>query len=201
MCGRRYFMLTEKQRDVLMYIRQCIRNGLPPTIREIASEFGFSSTGTVRDYLNALVKKGYILLSEYKSRAIELTEKAMLTIPILGKVPAGVPVLAVENVEDYFNVDKLFSQKDELFFLRVYGDSMIDAGIMPDDLVLVKKQPCAQDRDIVVCRVDGEVTVKILRNREDKFFLEPANKNYSIIALNENSQIIGKVITVVRKYV
>ena len=193
--------LTNKQQEVLMYIRKMIREGLPPTIREIASEFGFSSTGTVRDYLRALCKKGYILLEEKKSRAIELTEKAMLTIPILGRVPAGVPVLAIENVEDYFNVDKLFAQKDELFFLRVHGDSMIDAGIMPDDLVLVKKQPCAQDRDIVVCRVDGEVTVKILRSRENKFFLEPANKNYSIISLNERSQIIGKVITAVRKYV
>ena len=193
--------LTNKQQEVLMYIRKMIRDGLPPTIREIAAEFGFSSTGTVRDYLTALCKKGYILLEEKKSRAIELTEKAMLTIPILGRVPAGVPVLAIENVEDYFNVDKLFAQKDELFFLRVQGDSMIDAGIMPDDLVLVKKQPCAQNRDIVVCRVDGEVTVKILRSRENKFFLEPANKNYSIISLNERSQIIGKVITAVRKYV
>ncbi|MCG2710882.1 MAG: transcriptional repressor LexA [Candidatus Omnitrophica bacterium] len=193
--------LTNKQQEVLMYIRKMIREGLPPTIREIAAQFGFSSTGTVRDYLTALCKKGYILLEEKKSRAIELTEKAMLTIPILGRVPAGVPVLAIENIEDYFNVDKLFAQKDELFFLRVHGDSMIDAGIMPDDLVLVKKQPCAQDRDIVVCRVDGEVTVKILRSRENKFFLEPANKNYSIISLNERSQIIGKVITAVRKYV
>ncbi|MFH1093931.1 MAG: transcriptional repressor LexA [Candidatus Omnitrophota bacterium] len=193
--------LTNKQQGVLMYIRKMIREGLPPTIREIASEFGFSSTGTVRDYLSALCKKGYILLEEKKSRAIELTEKAMLTIPILGRVPAGVPVLAIENVEDYFNVDKLFAQKDELFFLRVHGDSMIEAGIMPDDLVLVKKQPCAQDRDIVVCRIDGEVTVKILRSRENKFFLEPANKNYPIISLNERSQIIGKVITAIRKYV
>lgn len=193
--------LTTKQQEVLMFIRKTIRNGLPPTIREIASEFGFSSTGTVRDYLKALCTKGYLILEEKKSRAIELTEKAMLTIPILGIVPAGVPVLAIENVEDYFNVDKLFSQKDELFFLRVHGDSMIDAGIMPNDLVLVKKQPCAQNKDIVVCQVDGEVTVKTLRTREDKFFLEPANKNYSIIPLNERSQIIGKVITAVRQYV
>ena len=194
-------MLTEKQKDVLNFIRKKIRQGLPPTIREIAEEFNFASTGTVRDYLNALCRKGYLLLSEGKSRAIELTEKAMFKIPILGNVPAGVPVLALENVEDYFNMDKLFAQQNELFFLRVQGDSMVDAGIMPDDLVLVKKQPCANDRDIVVCRVDGEVTVKILRSRENKFFLEPANKNYNIISLNENSQIIGKVITVVRQYV
>ena len=193
--------LTDKQKEVLLFIRQRIRNGLPPTIREIADEFSFSSTGTVRDHLRALCRKGFILLSEGKSRAIELTEKAMLKIPILGSVPAGVPVLAVENVEDYFNVDKLFMQQDEIFFLRVHGDSMIGAGIMPEDLVLVKKQPCAQDGDIVVCRIDGEVTVKILRNRENRFFLEPANKNYSIIALNEHSQIIGKVITAVRQYV
>ncbi|MBU4304535.1 MAG: transcriptional repressor LexA [Candidatus Omnitrophica bacterium] len=193
--------LTDKQQEVLMFIRKKVREGLPPTIREIAAEFSFSSTGTVRDYLKALFRKGYILLNEKKSRAIELTEKAMLTIPILGSVPAGVPVLAVENVEDYFNVDKLFSQKEELFFLRVRGDSMIGAGIMPDDLVLVKKQPCAQSEDIVVCRIDDEVTVKILRNREGRLFLEPANKNYSIIPLNENSQIVGKVITAIRRYV
>ncbi len=193
--------LTDKQKEVLLFIRQRIRNGLPPTIREIAGEFSFSSTGTVRDHLRALAKKGFILLAEGKSRAIELTEKAMLKIPVLGTVPAGVPVLAVENVEDYFNVDKLFMQQDEIFFLRVRGDSMIGAGIMPEDLVLVKKQPCAQDGDIVVCRIDGEVTVKILRNRENRFFLEPANKNYSIIALNENSEIVGKVITAIRQYV
>jgi len=193
--------LTDKQQEVLMFIRRKVREGLPPTIREIAAEFSFSSTGTVRDYLKALFRKGYILLNEKKSRAIELTEKAMLTIPILGRVPAGVLVLAVENVEDYFNMDKLFSQKEELFFLRVKGDSMIGAGIMPDDLVLVKKQPCAQSGDIVVCRIDDEVTVKILRNREGHLFLEPANKNYSIIPLNENSQIVGKVITAIRKYV
>ena len=193
--------LTDKQQEVLMFIQRKVREGLPPTIREIAAEFSFSSTGTVRDYLKALFRKGYILLNEKKSRAIELTEKAMLTIPILGSVPAGVPVLAVENVEDYFNVDKLFSQKEELFFLRVRGDSMIGAGIMPDDLVLVKKQPCAQSEDIVVCRIDDEVTVKILRNREGRLFLEPANKNYSIIPLNENSQIVGKVITAIRRYV
>ncbi len=194
-------MLTEKQQKVLMFLRKRIREGMPPTIREIADNFNFTSTGTVRDYLNALCKKGYILLEEKKARAIELTEKAMLMVPILGTVPAGVPVLAVENIEDYFNVDKLFTQKDELFFLRVKGDSMIGAGIMPDDLVLVKKQPCAEDRDIVVCSIDGEVTVKILRNRENRFFLEPANKNYSIISLNEHSQILGKVITAIRKYV
>jgi len=194
-------MLTKKQNNILIFIRKRIRQGLPPTIREIASEFKFSSTGTVRDYLGALCRKGFILLSEKKSRAIELTEKAMLSIPILGQVPAGVPVLAVENVEDYFNVDKLFMQQDELFFLRVKGDSMVGAGIMPEDLVLVKKQPCAQDKDIVVCRIDGEVTVKILRNKGNYFYLEPANKNYSIIPLNGNSEIVGKVITAIRKYV
>ena len=193
-------MLTEKQKDVLAFLRQRIRSGLPPTIREIAQEFKVSSTGTVRDYLKALVKKGYIELSKNKSRAIELTEKAMLSIPIIGRVPAGVPVLAIENVEDYFNMDKLFAQQDELFFLRVYGDSMVGVGIMPDDLVLVKKQPIAGDGEIVVCRVDGEVTVKTLRNKDNRFYLQPENKNYQIIPLNESSQIVGKVITAVRKY-
>ncbi|MCP4649094.1 MAG: transcriptional repressor LexA [PVC group bacterium] len=194
-------MLTAKQKNVLIFLRQRIRSGLPPTIREIAQEFKVSSTGTVRDYLKALCTKGYIILSEKKSRAIELTEKAMLNIPIIGQVPAGVPVLAVENVEDYFNVDKLFAQQDELFFLRVKGDSMIGVGIMPDDLVLVKKQPIARDGDMVVCRIDGEVTVKTLRNKDKCFYLQPENKNYSIIPLTENSQIVGKVITAVRKYV
>ena len=194
-------MLTKKQKDVLMFICKKVRSGLPPTIREIAKEFKFSSTGTVRDYLRALYKKGYILLLAKKSRAIELTEKARLNIPVLGQVPAGVPVLAIENIENYFNVDKLFMQQDELFFLRVKGDSMVGAGIMPDDLVLVKKQSHAQDRDIVVCRVDDEVTVKTLRSKNSHIFLEPANRNYPIINLNGNAQIIGRVITVVRKYV
>lgn len=194
-------MLTKKQQNVLLFIRKRVRQGLPPTIREIAQEFRVSSTGTVRDYLRALRDKGYLILNRYKSRAIELTEKAMLNIPVIGHVAAGVPVLAVENIEDYFNVDKLFAQQDELFFLRVKGDSMIGAGLMPDDLVLVHKQPVAQDKDIVVCAIDGEATVKILRTKENTFYLEPANKNYSIIPLDERAQIVGKVITAVRRYV
>ena len=194
-------MLTQKQHAVLLFIRRRVRQGLPPTIREIAQEFQVSSTGTVRDHLRALRDKGYLILSRYKSRAIELTEKAMLNIPVIGQVAAGVPVLAVENIEDYFNVDKLFAQQDELFFLRVKGDSMIGAGLMPDDLVLVHKQPVAQDKDIVVCAIDGEATVKVLRSKDNAFYLEPANKNYSNIPLDERAQIVGKVITAVRRYV
>ena len=137
--------LTLKQKKVLKYIYESIRtNNLPPTIREIAQKFRFSSTGTVRDYLKALVEKGYIKVTAHKSRAIELVREAIFRVPILGKVQAGLPTLAVEEIEGYLNLDSLVFSDDTTFALRVKGDSMIEAGIMPDDLVLVKKQEMAQ---------------------------------------------------------
>ncbi len=194
--------LTEKQRDVLKFIYHAIRDShLPPTIREIAEHFGFSSTGTVRDYLNALVQKGYIRLTANKSRAIELIKEALFSIPILGAVQAGLPALAVEEIEGYLNLDSLVFSEDDTFALRVKGDSMIQAGIMPGDLVLVKRQSMAQAGETVVALVGSEeATVKHLVKQGNMYYLQPANPAYQPIPVNEDVAIIGKVISVVRRF-
>ena len=194
--------LTTKQKSVLKYIYESIKlNNLPPTIREIAQEFGFSSTGTVRDYLKALVTKGYIRISANKSRAIELVREALFNVPILGRVQAGLPTLAVEEIEGYLNLDSLVFSDDETFALRVRGDSMIEAGIMPDDLVLVRKQSMAKAGEVIVALVGSEeATVKTLVKRGPHYFLEPANPLYDPIPVNEDVTIIGKVISVIRKF-
>lgn len=193
--------LTPKQQNVLKFIYRSIRqNKLPPTIREIAEEFKFSSTGTVRDYLKALVSKGYIKITANKSRAIELVSDALFSVPILGKVQAGLPSLAVEEIEGYLNLDSMMFSDDSTFALRVRGDSMVEAGIMPDDLVLVRKQNVAQTGETIVALIEEEATVKNLGKKQGRFFLEPANPNYQPIPVDEHVSIIGKVISVVRKY-
>ncbi len=193
--------LTHKQKKVLKYIYESIRtNNLPPTIREIAQEFKFSSTGTVRDYLKALVEKGYIKVTAHKSRAIELVREAIFRIPILGKVQAGLPSLAVEEIEGYLNLDSLVFSDDTTFALRVKGDSMIEAGIMPDDLVLVRKQSMAQTGETIVALIGEEATVKKLERRGKNYVLQPANRKYQPIPVDESVSIIGKVISVVRKF-
>jgi len=193
--------LTDKQKQVLKFIYQNIRSSnLPPTIREIAAHFGFSSTGTVRDYLKALAKKGYIKLSANKSRAIELIRESLFSIPMLGGVQAGLPSLAVEEIEGYLDLDSLVFSDDSTFALRVKGDSMIDAGIMPDDLVLVRRQQIAQTGETVVALIGEDATVKNLQKRGRQFFLEPANEHYEPIPVNEDVSILGKVISVVRRF-
>ena len=193
--------LTDKQKQVLKFIYQSIKDkSLPPTVREIAQHFKFSSTGTVRDYLKALVNKGYIRIAANKSRAIELVREALFAVPILGKVQAGLPTLAVEEIEGYLHLDSLVFSDDSTFALRVRGDSMINAGIMPDDLVLVRKQSMAQAGETIVAMIEDEATVKNLGRRGADYYLEPANPNYPPILVDQNVSIIGKVISVVRRF-
>ncbi|MBN1870467.1 MAG: transcriptional repressor LexA [Candidatus Omnitrophica bacterium] len=193
--------LTSKQKNVLKFIYEKIKTkNLPPTVREIAGHFHFSSTGTVRDYLKALVNKGYIKVSANKSRAIELIRENLFSIPILGKVQAGLPALAVEEIEGYLNLDSLVFSGDNTFALRVRGDSMIDAGIMPDDLVLVKRQSMAQTGETVVALIEDEATVKTLQRRGKDYYLEPANAKYVSILVDKSVSIIGKVISVIRRF-
>jgi len=194
--------LTSKQEKVLNFIRNGIRNNMPPTIREIAKESGFSSTGTVRDYLGALEKKGYLKRLASKSRAIELTEAQQKGIPILASITAGSPDMVYEDIQGYLNPDDLFlgrlSQND-VFALKVKGDSMTDAGINDGDIAVIKKQPTAQDGDIIAALVNNnEATLKTFRHRNKTAYLEPANHNYQPI--HKEFSVIGKLITIVRKY-
>lgn len=193
--------LTNKQKRVLKFIYDCIKKQQsPPTIREIAEQFRFSSTGTVRDYLKALAQKGYIRLSAGKSRAIELVKEALFQVPVLGIVRAGAPTLAVENIEGYLDLDSMVYPEDDLFALRVKGDSMIEAGILPDDFVLVRSQRMAQVGEVVVALIGEEATVKTLKKKNQQYYLEPANVNYEPIMMTPETEILGKVINVIRKY-
>ncbi len=195
--------LTAKQKRVLDFIKESIRNNMPPTIREIAEKLGFSSTGTVRDYLEVLQKKGYLKRSENKSRAIELISPVSKGIPILASITAGNPDLAYEDIQGYLNPDDLFlgrlSQND-VFALKVKGNSMIEAGINDGDIAVIKKQPVARDGDIIAALLENsEATLKIFRQRNKSVYLDPANKDYQPI--HKEFSVIGKLITIVRKYI
>ena len=193
--------LTAKQREVLKFIYKAIKaDHRPPTIREIAAHFGFSSTGTVRDYLRALIGKGYIKVAANKSRAIEIIREALFSIPILGRIQAGLPNLAVEEIEGYLNLDSLVFSDESTFALRVKGDSMTGAGIMPNDLVLVRKQNVAQTGETIVALINDEATVKNLGRRGEDYYLEPANPNYFPVKVDETVSIVGRVISVVRRF-
>jgi repressor LexA len=192
--------LTDKQKAVLEFIFHKIKDEkMPPTIREIAEAFHFSSTGTVRDYLHALSQKGFIRLSEGKARAIELVKEAF-QVPILGSVAAGQPTLAVEDIEGYVDLGEIFFSDFDFFALRVKGDSMIEAGIMPDDLVMVRRQSVAQVGDIVVALIGEEATVKRLQKVANNYYLVPANPRYQPIPVNEDVTLLGKVVTSIRRY-
>jgi repressor LexA len=193
--------LSKRQKGVFEFIRRrIIRDSLPPTIREIAGYFKFSSTGTVRDYLDALARKGYIKVGRQKARSIELV-RGMSGIPVLGRVAAGRPQQAQEDIEGYLDPAEFFNPDENLFALRVKGDSMIEAGILEGDIVIVRKQSRADDGDIVVALIADEATVKFFKKSGKDFFLVPANKRYKAFLLSENSLILGKVMRVLRKYV
>ena len=194
--------LTPKQAKVLNFIRKRIGERLPPTIREIGEELGIKSTGTVRDYLKALMQKGLVRRMNNKSRAIELTERASFKIPIIGTIMAGKPGLAYEEIQGYVDADDLFLGRlgfDDVFALRVKGDSMINAGILDGDVAIIKKRPDAQNNDVVAALLDNnEVTLKRLCQKAGRYHLEAANPNYAPIF--EEFKVIGKLITVIRKY-
>ncbi len=193
--------LTEKQRHVLKFIYERIQqHQSAPTIREIGEHFGFSSTGTVRDHLNALVHKGYIRVQEGKSRAIELVKEALFQVPVLGRVQAGMPVYAAEDLLGYLNLDQFAFPGPDVFALRVRGESMRDAGIIEGDFVLVRKQDHAQEGDVVVALIGEEATVKRLSRRDNGYFLDPANPLFAPIPMTSEASIIGKVLQVVREY-
>jgi len=195
--------LTSKQERVLKFIQKRVGERLPPTIREIGEELGFKSTGTVRDYLKVLMQKGLVRRMNNKSRALELTERASFNkIPIIGTIMAGRPNLAYEEIQGYVDTDDLYLGRlgfEDVFALRVKGDSMIDAGILDGDIAVIKKQSCANNNDIVAALLDNnEVTLKRLRSKSGKFHLEAANSNYPPIF--EDFKVAGKLITVIRKY-
>jgi repressor LexA len=194
-------ILTRRQKQILDFIRGRISHDrISPTIREVAGHFGFSSTGTVRDHLRALSRKGYLKLNKNKARSLELTGQER-GLAIVGMVACGKPQFAQEDIEGYLQPDRIFRPEDDLFCLRAKGDSMSGAGIMENDLVVVRRQPQAQSGQIVVALIGDEATVKFLRRRNSGYYLEPANKKYRALPFTESTSIIGRVVSVIRKYV
>lgn len=195
--------LTEKQKKVLYFISEKVQENIPPTIREIAHGLGFSSTGTVRDYLKALEKKGYLKRGHNKSRSIELLKHGLINrIPIIANIPAGNPNTAYEDIMGYLDNKDLIPKgcrQEDIFALKVKGDSMVEAGILDGDIVVIRRQSIAANGEIIAALLeDNEVTLKKLRHKENKTYLEPANKNYQPI--HKDFTIIGKLISMVRKY-
>ena len=198
--------LTEKQRQILEFIEsQILNKGHSPTIREIGKKFGISSTNGVRSHIVALVKKGFLKKENYISRGLELTRSIAADIgrvPLVGSVPAGQPIDAIENVEGDIALDLTFLPGGDSFSLYVKGDSMRDAGIFDGDLVLVKKQAVAQKGDIVVAVINGEATVKRYYPEGRNIRLQPANDAFEPIIVSRKSgdfRIAGKVVGLMRK--
>ena len=198
--------LTPRQQKLLTYILDSIRgSGRPPTVREICSAFGYRSTGTARDHLKALQTKGHLKKLAGKSRGLiprnwpKILRAEFPPMPILGRVPAGGPLLAEENIEGSLDLSEEFSGQ-KTFALKVHGDSMIEAGICENDLVVVRAQDHAAVGEIVVALVDGESTVKRLAHRDGKLWLQPENPRYQPIPVKGDTRVLGKVIGVIRSY-
>ncbi len=198
--------LTARQKEVYDFIYDSIvSNGLPPTIREIGAKFGMSSTNAVRDVLNAIERKGFIRRRGGISRGIELTTPVAtdhVSVPLVGRIAAGAPITAAENIEDSFAVDRSFVPGGDVFSLRVQGDSMIDAGINDGDIVLVQKQNTANKGEIIVAVIGDEATVKRFFPERKRIRLEPANADYGPIVVEKDSPgfyIAGKVIGLMRR--
>ena len=197
--------LTPIQKKVFEFIESFINeNGFPPTYAEISHRFGFQ-VGMVQQVMRALLKKGKIEKDPFLARGIRLIKPEgpkmnSVPIPLYGNVAAGEPIFASDNVQGYMSLDLTRKISPEhLFALRIKGESMIDAGILEDDMVIVKKQHDADDGNIVVALVGDEATVKKLRKKRNKIYLEPANPKYKPI--EKPFKVIGKVIEIRRRLV
>jgi repressor LexA len=211
--------LTERQREILSFIvRETENRGFPPTIREIGEEMDIRSTNGVNDHLKALERKGYLLRGEQQSRSLVPTKRARLVlglgpkrdanlveVPLLGRVAAGAPLLATENVEDSVRIDSflLGGSGKEVFALRVKGESMIDDGIHDGDYLFVRKTPAATAGEIVVALIEDEATVKRYYPEGDRVRFQPANRTMKPIYVHRSefrsTMILGVVVGVYRQ--
>jgi len=195
--------LTRKQRKVLEFLMSYTKKyGYPPTIREIGEHFGFFWTAA-RGFLQSLARKGFIKINPTKSRGIEIIGLKLaegLKVPLIGKIRAGKPILATEDIEAHILIDKSLFPAENAFTLKVTGDSMIEAGIQEGDFVIVKPQKVIENGEIGVVLIGDEATVKRVFKWKEKITLRPANKNMKPETYNPDEvTIIGKVIGVIRK--
>ena len=207
---------TRKEKAILKFIEEQVKaNGYPPSVREIGKAIGLSSTATVHGYLAKLEKQGFIKKEDKKGRTLKVikgtdgkplqesnknfyTQKEMVEVPVIGKITAGQPILAVENVTDTFPIPIDFVGNCDSFMLTVRGESMIEAGILDGDYILVKKQSNASNGEIVVALIEDEATVKTFYKEKDHIRLQPENHTMDPIIV-PNCQILGKVAGVFRK--
>lgn len=214
--GRRPSEINKREKAILKFIeKQIMTNGYPPSVREIGKAVGLSSTATVHGYLAKLEEKGYIKKEDKKGRTLKLlkggsgeslekssknyyAQKELVEVPVIGKITAGAPILAVENVTDTFPIPIDFVGNSESFMLTVRGESMIEAGILDGDYILVKKQNDARNGEIVVALIGDEATVKTFYKEKDHIRLQPENSTMDPIIV-PTCEILGKVAGVFRK--
>jgi repressor LexA len=200
-----YGKISNKQQAILEFIKQEILNkGYPPTVRDICEAVDLKSTSSVHSHLETLEKNGYIRRDPTKPRAIEiiddnfnLTRREVVNVPLVGRVAAGEPILAVENIESYFPVPAEYMPNAESFMLKVKGESMINAGIMDGDQILVEKCATARNGEMVVALVDDSATVKTFYKEADHIRLQPENDTMDPIIVPD-CEILGKVFGVFR---
>jgi len=196
---------STKDKEILKFLASFIETkGYPPSVREIGAAVGLKSTSAVHAQLNKLEKNGFIMKECSKTRAIKLLTSNVheeiaeyLSVPVLGMIRAGEPVYADENVIDYFPLPISFAKNKDIFMLKVFGDSMMEAAILDGDYIVVQKQPICQNGEIVVALVDDKATVKTFYKEDGHFRLQPENKDMSPIIVSEVS-ILGKVVGVFR---
>ena len=191
--------LTPKQQAVLTVLQQRAQDGLPPTVREICAATGIKSTSTVHACLRVLEENGLISRESGLNRAIRLPGESVVRVPLLGRVTAGQPILAVEEVEEYVPYSGKGFEPGDLFALRVSGSSMIGAGILDGDVVIVQKTPDVRNGDIVVALIGDEATVKRFYKENGHFRLQPENDAFEPIIVEECS-VLGKVVSLLRYF-
>ncbi len=202
-----YGKISEKQKEILEFLKQEIINkGYPPAVREICKAVHLKSTSSVHSHLEALEKNGYIRRDTAKPRAIEIldnsfnmTRREIVSVPVVGTVTAGQPILAVENIEGYFPVPMDYMPNTETFMLKVKGNSMVNAGIFDGDTILVQKQSHANNGDFVVALIEDSVTIKTFYKEENGYRLQPENNYMEPIYVSE-VEILGKVIGLFRMF-
>lgn len=208
--------LTDRQQDILNFIQSFIEaKGYPPSLRDIGKHFNIASTFGVKRHLDALAKKGYLNIESNVSRALTLTQLSLdksesepvypklYELPLVGRVAAGSPILAVENIEGNIVIDpSMIKNHEGCFALKVKGDSMINAGIYEGDVLVIMPQKYAYNGEIVVALLGDEATVKRFEKKGDQVFLVPENSNYApiVVGSREDFSIIGKVVGVLRWY-
>lgn len=203
-----YGRITAKQSEILEYIKnQIVNKGYPPSVRDICEAVHLKSTSSVHAHLETLEKNGYIRRDPTKPRAIEiiddnfnLTRREVVNVPLIGQVAAGQPILAVENITNYFPIPAEFLNNSETFMLNVKGDSMINMGIYDGDMIIVRRQQTADNGEVIVALVDDSATVKRFYKENGHYRLQPENDFMDPIIV-DNVEIVGKVIGLIRLHI